>query len=1181
MANAPWWQLTSSSRPSSLEPGGKGQIVVTAANLGDEFADGEASPITITDTLPAGVKVIPCSGGKQKAGCGVEGVSGEPSGLASEPASDTGNRGPVECPTEAPTQTFTCTFGGTYVREGVTTAKTLPPYDQIELRIAVEVGGEPAPEELNQLSISGGLAPDASLKRAISIGEPSFGVSGYEVRPEEEGGAPATQAGSHPFQVTGSFTVNQKLTPTGAIESFVLPKELNSELPPGLIGNPTPLPQCTLGQFLDITGFIENQCSPQTAVGVAMVGINERQNLGVTTLSVPIYNVEPAFGEPARFGFYLPGTPVLLDPSVRTGGDYGITLGSTNISQTASLLAFRLTFWGVPGDPRHDSTRGIGCLELARGQHNSNTAPACNHLEAHSPPPFLSLPTSCTGPMHTSLLGASWQEPKNVLTFPGEPMVALDGCNRLSFSPSLKVTPDGTAASTPTGLNVDVHVPQDSVTVANGLAESDIKDITVNFPQGMILNPAAADGLQACSESLIGYLPGESTPEELRFTPRLPGSLAALEAGEKEPFLQGVNFCPDAAKVGTVRITTPLLPAGEPLEGALYLATPAPNEEEAKNPFKTLVAMYIEAFDEKSGALVKLPGKVLLNQNTGQISATFENTPQLAFEDAEIHLFGGQRAPLATPKTCGTYTTEATYTPWSGNADVKSSSSFQITSGPNGSPCPGTPPFAPALAAGSPNINAGAFSPLTTTITRSDGNQNIKNVTLKMAPGMTGILAGIPLCPEAQANAGTCSEASKIGETIVSVGVGPDPFTVTGGKVYLTEKYGGCAFGLSIVNPAVAGPFDLGKVVVRASINVDPRTAQLTIITNEIPKILDGFPLEIQHVNVPIDRPGFTVNPTSCNPMSITGTIGSYESAAAGVSTAFQVTNCATLKFTPKFSVSTAGKASRANGASLFFDVTYPKGALGTQSWFNEVKFTFPKQLPARLTTIQKACLAATFESNRGACPPASIIGHAVVHTPVLPVPLEGNVYFVSNGGAKFPDAVLVLDGYGVHIELHGETLIKNGVTSATFRNTPDVPFETLEVNIPAGPFSEFGTNLPHEGHDFCGQKLVVPTFFKASNGAEIHQNTPIGVTGCSTKLSIASRKVKGRNITVSVYAPAAGKLKASGKGLSTATKNVKGTETVTLTVTTKHGGHARRHIKVLFTPAHGRKQTVTVNLKA
>jgi hypothetical protein len=294
-------------------------------------------------------------------------------------------------------------------------------------------------------------------------------------------------------------------------------------------------------------------------------------------------------------------------------------------------------------------------------------------------------------------------------------------------------------------------------------------------------------------------------------------------------------------------------------------------------------------------------------------------------------------------------------------------------------------------------------------------------------------------------------------------------------------------------------------VVVRAKIDVDPRTAELTITTDPsgphaIPNLIDGVPVQIKAVNVTINREHFTFNPTNCSPLSLTGSLGSDEGASSPISVPFQVTNCAALKFTPTLAVATGAHSSKVNGAGLSFKIAYPKGAMGTQSWFSEAKFDLPKQLPARLTTIQKACLAVTFEANRAACPAASKIGHAVVHTPVLPVPLEGPVYFVSYGGAKFPDAVLVLDGYGVHIELHGETFIngKTGQTSATFRNTPDVPFESIEVSIPTGPFSEFGANLPASAKgSFCGQKLVMPTLFKAQNGLEIHRNTKIAVTGC------------------------------------------------------------------------------------
>jgi hypothetical protein len=1050
-----------------------GEIVLTAENLGDANVTGTTTPVHLTDILPPGLQAVEVAG--------------------SEPEGDSPDTPlPLRC-TLAPAPT--CTSNG-----------TLPPYDQLEMRVGVIVKPGASTGETNEGTISGGGAQDAATKTPLTFsGLPTpFGLEHYELVNEEEGGASSTQAGIHPFQQTTTVALNQG-PDTAALENpehkpivsaAVIAKDLAFKWPPGLIGNPTVFPRCTLGAFLHAHNAV-NDCPANSAVGVATVNVFVAGIAGQYIEIMPLFNLEPLVGEPARLGFYVTAgeVPVFIDPSLRSGGDYGITVSSFNISQTASFLSAQVTVWGVPGDPRHDSARGWGCLAVAR----SNKGFTCNPQEQKQPPPFLSLPTSCqknqlTGepePLTSIAEGDSWVHAGSFETLATSTLPALDGCNRLPFSPEIKVSPDGQQASKPTGLTVDVHVPQQGQLNPTGLSNSNIRSIKVTLPEGVVLNPAAADGLQACSEGLVGFTgPQEFEPGHptFTFTGKLP-----------EPLLQGSNFCPDAAKVATVKIKTPLLP--NPLEGAVYLATPAPNGEAGNNPFNSTVAMYIVAEDPVSGSLVKLPGSVTLNQETGRIESTFENTPQLAFEDAEIHFFGGERAPLATPAHCGTYTTQAEFTPWSGTPPIKSTSSFEVTTGPGGTPCPPAAlPFTPTLQAGSPNINAGSFSPLVTTISREDGNQNINQVTLHMAPGMSGILAGVPLCPEAQANAGTCSPASLIGETIVSVGLGGDPFTVTGGKVYLTEKYQGAPFGLSIVNPADAGPFHLGKVIVRAKIEVDPRTAALTITTGEIPHIIKGFPLEIKHVNVTVNRPGFTINPTNCSPLTITGTIGAVEGATSPVSDPFQVTNCAALKFQPKITTTTAAKTSKANGASLVFKISYPKGAMGSQSWFNEAKFDLPKQLPARLTTIQKACVAATFEHNRGACPAAAVIGHAVVHTPVLPVALEGPVYFVSYGGAAFPDAVLVLDGYGVHIELHGNTFIngKTSITSATFRNTPDVPFESIEVTIPSGKFGEFGAYLPASAKgSFCGQKLVMPTLFKAQNGLEIHQNTPVGVTGC------------------------------------------------------------------------------------
>ncbi len=831
-----------------------------------------------------------------------------------------------------------------------------------------------------------------------------------------------------------------------------------------MVGNPTAYPHCTLAQFAN------QACPSNTVLGAAVVSI--RTSGVLESLPEPVFNLEPSVGEPARFGFF-PLVPVFLDTSVRTGGDYGVTVHVQNIPQAIGFVGNSVTFWGVPGDRRHDNARGNTCLE---GQ-------VCQHLEENNPPPFLTLPTSCTGPLQDSGEADSWAEPHTGVTFKSEPrqapleglMSPLDGCGSLAFGSEIKVSSDVESASTPSGLKVDVHVPQNEALNPKGLAPSNVRNITVALPEGVQLNPSAADGLQACTQAQVAL------------------------SSESE------SSCPSASKLANATIKTPLLP--NPLKGFVYLASPQNFAGLPENPFSSLVAMYLVARDPVSGVLVKLAGNVSLSP-AGQITATFANNPQLPFEDAEIEFFGGERAPLATPSHCGPYTTHASFEPWSNTETIhealQSTSDFNITSGVNNSPCPGSAlPFTPSLASETTNINAGSFSPLTTTISREDGQQSVQSVQLHYPPGLSGLLSGVKLCPEAQANAGTCGPESEIGETIVSVGLGGDPFTVTGGKAYVTEKYQGAPFGLSIVNPAKAGPFDLQEgrpVVVRAKIEVNPITAALTITTDSsgahaIPSVIEGIPLQIRHVNVTINRPGFTFNPTNCNPTAINGTIGSNEGASSPVSVPFQVTNCASLKFVPKFAVSTSGKTSKAKGASLAVKLTYPSGPQGAYANIARVKVDLPKQLPSRLTTLQKACTAAQFEVNPAGCPTASIIGHAKAITPLVPVPLEGPAYFVSHGGEAFPSLIVVLQGYGVTVDLVGTTFIsKAGITSSTFKTVPDAPVGSFELTLPEGKFSALAAN-----GSLCKSqsKLKMPTEFVAQNGLKINESTKIVATGC------------------------------------------------------------------------------------
>jgi hypothetical protein len=1085
------------AKTTVLTPGRPdGQLIVTAENMGDASVDGTGTPVVVEDVLPEHLEAL-----------NAEGVSGEPGNRVGRPQE-------VSCSVLTP-HLVRCTDGG-----------VVSPYEQLEVRVAVRAVGASSGED-NSVSVSGGGANAATVTRPISVGGANgFGVEDYKVLPEEEGGATSTQAGVHPFQLTTVLSMNtseaaasfHQQQPAGMV------KDVTVQLPPGLIGNPTPFAQCSDAQFTtQELPTLHTSCEAKAAVGVVLLTYNVPGAEQFNTRTVPVFNLKPLVGEPARFGFENVGRRIYIDTSVRSGGDYGVTATVSNITQIAGVLGSKLTFWGVPGDPAHDHARGWACLEReALGEAAVCPAGVSN------PPPFLSLPTSCTGPLRSTVQADSWEEPHpspaqlvEAPLFAEYKIGGLDGCNQLQFNPQISVAPDVPSASTATGLTVGVHVPQTAVLNAEGLAESNVKDITVALPKGVAINPSGGNGLDACSEGLVGFTGFNG--ETAGFTPALP-----------EPLQPGVNFCPDASEVGTVEISSPLLPPGQHLRGSVYLAT------QNANPFGSLLALYIVAKDPISGVVVKLTGETHLTE-TGQVVATFKNNPQLAFEDAELHFFGGERAPLATPAHCGPYTTNASFTPWSGNPPGGSTSTFQITSGPDGSPCPGASlPFSPSLTGGTTNIDAGAFSPFTLTMSRKDGEQNVQSVEAHLPPGLSGVLSGVELCPEPQANEGKCAPNSLIGETTVSVGVGGDPLTVSGGKFYLTGPYngsGGCKvgeagcapFGITFEVPAKAGPFDLKRnsanpagenacdcVIVRGKIEINPLTAALTITSDPpgspyaIPTSVEGIPLEIQHVNAITTRNNFQFNPTNCSKMEVTGTIHSSENATATIGVPFQVTNCGALKFTPKFRVSTNAKTSKARGARLTATVSEPAGSLGTQANIARVRVELPKQLPSRLTTLQKACTSRQFEANPAACPAASKIGYAKVITPLVPVPLEGPAIFVSHGGEAFPSLTMVLQGYGVTIDLVGTTFIsKAGVTSTTFKTVPDQPFSSFQLTLPTGKYSALTAN----GSNLCKVKggLKMPTEFVAQNGLKIKRSTKITVTDCKKKKKAHRARHRGR----------------------------------------------------------------------
>jgi hypothetical protein len=1149
-----WWEITAGARPSVLAPGGEGELVASVENLGFRPANAVGGTVVIRDIVPSELSIV-----EAQAAVPVENL-----------------RTPVAC--AASGQVVTCEA-----------EQRVMPYTQIEVRIKVRVAPSASSGETNEVSVTGGEANPARATNALTVGAagPDFGLQSYSLTNEEADGEEDLRAGSHPFQQTTALELNQTADPLSlaqapASEPVDMPKDLDFRWPAGLIGNPTTVPACSANAFLNQPqGWVgsENECPADTAVGVATVTVDEPALLKGTVFIVPLFNLQPEAGEPARFGFFIKeaGAPVYIDTSLRTGSDYGVTVESRNITQTAGFLSAKVTVWGDPGSPSHDAQRGWGCLSRSL---KVATIEPCNQSEGSEAAPLLSLPSKCGIPLQSTVTGDSWAAPSDVATLASYSSSPLTGCGELPFSPQLQVQSSTSVGSSPTGLRVSVRVPQEDDENPKGLDSSTIRRIAVGLPEGVTLNPSAANGLTGCSEAQIGYLPSASqAPSNLQFTP-------------------GAPSCPPASRIGTVRVIAPALKA--PLEGYVYLADPensllAPPGE---NPFGSLVAMYLVAEEPESHVLVKLPGVVRLNEGTGQVETVFENTPDIDFEEAQISLFTGERGALVTPARCGSYPVQALFTPWSGTEPVSATAALQVTAGAGGAGCPaGALPFAPTVAAGTANVQAGAFAPVTTRFERADGQQALAGVSLQLPPGVAAILSGIPRCGEAQANAGTCGAASLVGEATATAGAGSEPFTVTGGRVYLTEGYEGAPFGLSIVTPAVAGPFNLGNVVVRARLDVNPLTAQVTTTTSPpgsayaIPRILKGVPLQLKAISVTINRPGFTFNPTNCGGSSIATTTLGAEGATSTRSLPFAVANCASLAFAPSLSAATTSKASKVDGTSLHVKLSPPAQGPGQAPGHEEanirsVKVELPKQLPSRLTTLQQACLAAQFAANPAGCPAASRVGTAIAHTPILGSPLVGPAYFVSHGGEAFPQLIMVLQGEGITVDLVGDTFIsKAGITSSTFKEVPDVPVTSFELTLPQGPYSALTAN-----GNLCQQSLSLPTTFTGQNGASIQETTPLEVAGCPTALYVISHKVSPNGASITVNVPSAGRLTATAAGLgkaSTHATKAKQNVTVKLTLTRKeraflskhHGRRLQATVRLQFAPKHGHKLTKSVRV--
>jgi hypothetical protein len=1044
LALKPWWHLNAETAPTNLPPGGTGLVTLVASNLGDAAADGASEPVLLKVKLPAGLTVTTMNG----PGCS--------------------------------SATLTCTFKG-----------SLNPYEPIIVKMPVRVDaslGAVAAVPVEASVEGGGAGRTARTFRLPVNREPAtFGVAGYELSPFNADGTPAREAGMQPFQLTTTLVLNQ----TGGQFPVELPKGFAFHLPPGLVGNPNAAEQCTMADFFALV-LETNLCPPESVVGVAMVTVNEPK-IGPDIIKiVPVFNLVPARGEPARFGFEVLGkVPIVLDTSVRSGLDYGVDVTVKDATQTAGLESSQVTFWGVPGDPRHDNARGWECV--AGGAFVKQVGKPCPVSSGLAEEPFLRSPTSCAAdpsgePVRFPLEADSWAHPGVYLGAEYEWMneagdlLGFEGCGALPFAPELGVTPEQRVASTPTGLDVSVTVPQDTTLTAGEPAEADVRDTTVTLPQGVMLSPSAATGLEGCSEAQVGFV-------------------GFNQAAQTDEFNTSKASCPDGSKVGTVKIRTPLL--SHELEGGVYLASPAPKEEEGKNPFNSLVALYVVAEDPVSGVLVKLAGEGRVDENTLQIGTTFANTPQVPFEELRMHLFGGERASVTTPSLCGAYAAEGLFTPWSGAPAVLAPPrEFEVVQGVGGGGCPaGGLGFSPGFVAGTDNGRAGAFTGFSMELSRPDGDQALSSVAMHLPSGIAALLSSVTLCSEAQAAASACPASSEVGEATAIAGLGSEPYVQTGGKVYMTGPYEEAPFGLEIVTPAKAGPFDLGYVTVRSKLYIDPNNASVTIVSDPLPTQIRGIPLQLKRVIVNVNRPAFQFNPTSCEPMKIQGTITGAQGAQANVASPFKTEDCQALPFEPQLSASAVGHGSKTEGTT--FAVTVRSGGTNAsgvaQAGIAKVQLQLPKQLSSRLPTLQQACTDTVFNANPASCDDGSVIGYATIHTPVLNNPLTGPAYLVSHGGAAFPDVEFVLQGEGIRLILDGQTDIKGEVTYSRFESTPDAPFTVFETVLPAGPHGVLTPNVPESKRfSLCGETLQMPTSIIAQNGARIEHETNVQITGCA-----------------------------------------------------------------------------------
>ncbi len=1023
------------------------------------------------------------------------------------------------------------------------TADAVPP---IRITVAADPG-TPAETLSTAVKVSGGGAATTgrvTMPLTVSETEAPFGVPRFKMSAIDRDGSSATQAGEHPYALITSFTLaNKGLGGEDARGVSGGPKDFSFDLPMGLVGDANAAPRCPRKVFDSATSSqSENGCPPETQIGIVRACLDQT----FLCTASPVFNLEPPTGLPAQFGFGVFQLVAFVNTTVKTGDGYGLQV-KVRSPLGGNLTSARMELWGNPGDASHEVERS--CIV-------NGTADACSPQSISKNPekPLLTQPGSCRAIQEVTMRANSWDHPDQFVsgTYPvvdnqGR-AVPLDGCERLPFNPSVSVKPTVTTADSPSGLHVALTVPQNGS--VDGLASAILKRVAVTLPEGVSVSPSAADGLGACSPVQIGL----------------------SDAGEPT--------CPDSSKIGTVRIDTPLLT--DPLEGSVFLA------RQNENPFSSVLSLYIVAQDPTSGVLVKLAGHVQADPVTGRLTTVFDDNPQLPFEKLTLDLFSGPRGALATPDACGSFTTTSQLTPWSApyQSDATISDSFTINSGCDGG-------FAPAFSAGVANPSAGASSTFTLNVSRADGQQHIRTITTTLPPGVLAKVGSVALCADAEGAAGTCNVSSQLGSADAAAGPGSNPFHIAG-KVYLTGPYKGAPYGLSIVVPAIAGPFNLGTVVVRAAIKVDPIDAHVTVVSDDVPNILavkgddgdtNGFPVRIRSIAVTIDRPGFMLNPTSCDPTSITGSIGSWEGGSAAVNSRFQIGNCSSLAVAPKLALSLTGKGQTTDDKhpGVHAVLTQTPGLANLK----KVEVTLPLSLALDPDNAQALCEFADGSKVEPACPKASIVGHVSAESPILDGPLTGPVYFVKNVrvDAKtgrqirtLPKLVIPLTGpNGLRLNLTGLSSVPdNKHLVSTFDLIPDAPVSKFTLDIDGGKHGI----LVVSGTNICKSTQQATQEATGQNGKVTDSTITMG-TPCTLGITASTHTSTALKLTVGGLG--AGKVSVSGNAITKTSRTIASATSATLTAKlTRAARTALAHhrnvtvkLTVSFTPKGAKKAKV------